>query len=63
MFLGKVSQAEVFAAVEKKALALGAKRMVIDDLQKEFVDELIFRANPMCVFPFLPGRNAIEEDR
>lgn len=30
--------------MEKKALALGAERMIIENLQQEFVDELIFRA-------------------
>ncbi|KAM4060117.1 arginosuccinate synthase domain-containing protein [Hirsutella rhossiliensis] len=53
-FLADVGQEEDFAAVEKKALALGAERMVIDNLQQEFVDELIFRAI-QC--------NAIYEDR
>ncbi|KAH6603671.1 hypothetical protein Trco_008446 [Trichoderma cornu-damae] len=53
-FLGNCGQAEDFAAVEKKALALGAERIVIEDLQQEFVDELIFRAI-QC--------NAIYEDR
>lgn len=31
-------------AVEKKALALGAEAMVIDNLQQEFVDDLIWPA-------------------
>ncbi|KAK1770724.1 argininosuccinate synthase [Phialemonium atrogriseum] len=53
-FLADVGQVEDFAEVEKKALALGAERMVIDNLQQEFVDELIFRAI-QC--------NAIYEDR
>ena len=30
--------------MEKKALKIGAKKMVIEDLQKEFVEELCFRA-------------------
>ena len=30
--------------MEKKALKIGALRMVIEDLQKEFVEELCFRA-------------------
>jgi len=30
--------------VEKKALKIGAQKMVIEDLQKEFVEELCFRA-------------------
>ncbi|OAR05725.1 hypothetical protein LLEC1_07574 [Akanthomyces lecanii] len=42
-YLGNVGQDEDWAAVEKKALALGAERMVIDDLQKEFLEELVFR--------------------
>ncbi|KAF2970827.1 hypothetical protein GQX73_g2787 [Xylaria multiplex] len=53
-FLADVGQNEDFAEVEKKALALGAERMVIENLQQEFVDELIFRAI-QC--------NAIYEDR
>lgn len=43
-FLADVGQKEDFAEVEKKALALGAERMVIENLQQEFVDELIFPA-------------------
>ncbi|OIW26566.1 hypothetical protein CONLIGDRAFT_683532 [Coniochaeta ligniaria NRRL 30616] len=36
------SQVEDFAEVEKKALALGAaERMIIENLQQEFVVELI----------------------
>ncbi|KAB5578709.1 argininosuccinate synthase [Coniochaeta sp. 2T2.1] len=46
--------AEDWAAVEKKALALGAERMIIENLRQEFVDELIFSAL-QC--------NAIYEDR
>lgn len=53
-FLANVGQEEDFAAVEKKALALGAEHMVIEDLQREFVEEIIFRAI-QC--------NAIYEDR
>ncbi|KAH9888288.1 argininosuccinate synthase [Xylariomycetidae sp. FL2044] len=53
-FLADVGQKEDFAEVEKKALALGAERMVIENLQQEFVDELIFPAI-QC--------NAIYEDR
>ncbi|KAI9866239.1 MAG: Adenylosuccinate synthetase [Trichoglossum hirsutum] len=43
-FLGNVGQEEDWDAVEKKALKIGAKKMVIEDLQKEFVEELCFRA-------------------
>jgi argininosuccinate synthase len=53
-FLANVGQEEDWAAVEKKALALGAERMVIEDLQREFVEEIVFRAI-QC--------NAIYEDR
>jgi argininosuccinate synthase len=53
-FLANVGQEEDWAAVEKKALAIGAERMVIEDLQREFVEELVFRAI-QC--------NAIYEDR
>ncbi|OAQ73180.1 argininosuccinate synthase [Pochonia chlamydosporia 170] len=52
--LGNVGQKEDWDAVEKKALALGAEKMVIVDLQKEFVEQLVFRA-AQC--------NAIYEDR
>ena len=30
--------------MEKKALKIGAEKMVIEDLEKEFVEELCFRA-------------------
>ncbi|KAK0674755.1 putative argininosuccinate synthase [Cercophora samala] len=53
-FLANVGQEEDWAEVEKKALALGAERMVIEDLQREFVEEIVFRA-VQC--------NAIYEDR
>ncbi|KAJ4307196.1 hypothetical protein N0V88_000575 [Collariella sp. IMI 366227] len=53
-FLANVGQEEDWSEVEKKALALGAERMVIEDLQREFVDEIVFRAI-QC--------NAIYEDR
>ncbi|KAF4957675.1 hypothetical protein FGADI_2914 [Fusarium gaditjirri] len=53
-FLADVGQVEDFDAVEKKALALGAERMIIQNLQKEFVEQIVFRAI-QC--------NAIYEDR
>jgi argininosuccinate synthase len=53
-FCANVGQEEDWEAVEKKALALGAERMIIQDLQKEFVEEIVFRAI-QC--------NAIFEDR
>ncbi|CZR38816.1 putative arginosuccinate synthetase [Fusarium proliferatum ET1] len=53
-FLADVGQVEDFDAVEKKALALGAECMIIENLQKEFVEQIVFRAI-QC--------NAIYEDR
>ncbi|KAF4502075.1 Argininosuccinate synthase [Fusarium agapanthi] len=53
-FLANVGQVEDFDAVEKKTLALGAERMISENLQKEFVDQIVFRAI-QC--------NAIYEDR
>ncbi|KAI1402519.1 argininosuccinate synthase [Hypoxylon fuscum] len=53
-FLANVGQEEDWAEVEKKALALGAEKMVIRDLQKEFVEQIVHRAI-QC--------NAIYEDR
>ncbi|KAB8263456.1 argininosuccinate synthase [Aspergillus pseudonomiae] len=43
-FLGNVGQEEDWAAVEAKALKIGAKKMVIEDLRREFVEELCFPA-------------------
>jgi argininosuccinate synthase len=43
-FLANVGQKEDWAAVEAKALKIGAVKMIIEDLQKEFVEELAFRA-------------------
>ena len=42
--LANVGQEENWDAVEKKALKIGAQKMVIEDVQKEFVEELCFRA-------------------
>ncbi|KAK3989563.1 mitochondrial phenylalanyl-tRNA synthetase [Cladorrhinum sp. PSN332] len=53
-FLANVGQEEDWPEVEKKALALGAERMIIEDLQREFVEEIVFRSI-QC--------NAIYEDR
>ncbi|KAI9038242.1 argininosuccinate synthase [Aspergillus affinis] len=43
-FLGNVGQEEDWAAVEEKALKIGAKKMIIEDLRREFVTELCFPA-------------------
>ncbi|KAI0179164.1 argininosuccinate synthase [Hypoxylon sp. FL1284] len=53
-FLANVGQEEDWKAVEEKALKLGAEKMVIRDLQAQFVTEIVFRAT-QC--------NAIYEDR
>jgi len=55
-YLANVGQADAAdaATIEKKALLLGAERMVIVDLQRIFVEQLVFRA-VQC--------NAIYEDR
>ncbi|KAG6106154.1 hypothetical protein E4U31_000992 [Claviceps sp. LM219 group G6] len=53
-YLANVGQEEDWAAVEKKALQIGASKMIIDDLQKVFVDELCWKA-VQC--------NAIYEDQ
>ena len=43
-FLANVGQEEDWDMVQKKALKIGANKMVIEDLQKEFVEEVCFRA-------------------
>jgi len=55
-YLADVGQADATdaAAIERKALLLGAERMVIVDLQRVFVEQLVFKAI-QC--------NAIFEDR
>jgi len=53
-FLADVGQEEDFVEVEKKAMALGAKKMIIQNLQKQFVEEIVHSAI-QC--------NAIYEDR
>ncbi|GBF62255.1 argininosuccinate synthase [Trichophyton mentagrophytes] len=53
-FLADVGQAEDFKEAERKALAVGAKKLVVEDLKKEFVEDLCFKAI-QC--------NAIWEDR
>jgi argininosuccinate synthase len=43
-FLANVGQEEDWDAVRAKAKAIGATNMIIEDLQREFVEELCFRA-------------------
>ncbi|KAH6659335.1 argininosuccinate synthase [Truncatella angustata] len=53
-YLANVGQEEDWDAVEKKALQIGAEKMIIDDLKREFVEELCWKA-VQC--------NAIYEDQ
>ncbi len=53
-FVADVGQADNFEECRKKALLLGASKVVISDLKKEFVDEYVFKAIMA---------NAIYEDR
>ena len=41
-YLGDVGQGEDFNKAKKKALKIGAKKVVVDDLKKEFVDDFVF---------------------
>ena len=43
-FLANVGQEEDWDAVKQKAKKIGATKMIIEDLRKEFVEELCFRA-------------------
>lgn len=43
-FLADVGQAEDFKEAERKALLIGAKKLVVEDLKREFVEDLCFRA-------------------
>ncbi|RYP56793.1 hypothetical protein DL770_010808 [Monosporascus sp. CRB-9-2] len=53
-FLADVGQDEDFTEVEKKALQIGAQKMIIADLKREFVEDLLWKA---------VGCNAIYEDQ
>ncbi|KAJ8108817.1 hypothetical protein ONZ43_g6312 [Nemania bipapillata] len=43
-FLANLGQEEDFEAVKSKALKLGAERMIIQDVQRELIDELVWPA-------------------
>lgn len=43
-FLANVGQDEDFKEAERKALFIGAKKMIVEDLQREFVDDICWRA-------------------
>ncbi|NXI45656.1 ASSY synthase, partial [Galbula dea] len=53
-YLANIGQKEDFEAAQKKALALGAKKVYIEDISKEFVEEFIWPA---------VQANALYEDR
>lgn len=53
-FLAACGQSEDYDAVKEKALKLGAERMIIQDVEQELVDELVWPAI-QC--------NAVYEDR
>lgn len=48
-FLANCGQEEDFEAVKSKALKLGAERMIIQDVQQELIDELVWPAI-QCAF-------------
>lgn len=43
-FLANVGQEEDWDAVKEKAVKLGATKMIIEDMRREFIEELAFRA-------------------
>lgn len=43
-FLADVGQAEDFKEAERKAVSIGAEKLVVADLKREFIEELCFRA-------------------
>ncbi|MCU0377827.1 MAG: argininosuccinate synthase [Bacteroidales bacterium] len=53
-YVADVGQDEDYEAVQKKALAIGASKVIIEDLKREFVTEYIFKAIKA---------NAVYEDR
>ena len=53
-FVADVGQNDEFEAVREKALAIGASKVIIEDLKKEFVTDYIFKA---------VKANAVYEDR
>jgi argininosuccinate synthase len=42
-FMADVGQEEDFEAAKAKALKIGAKKFFLEDLKREFVEELIYR--------------------
>ncbi|KAK7415207.1 hypothetical protein QQX98_006054 [Neonectria punicea] len=62
-FLADCGQEEDFEAVKSKALKLGAERMIIQDVQQELIDELVWPASmyvrPPCVLEMSLARPVI----
>lgn len=57
-FVGDVGQQEDFGAVREKALAIGAKEVYVEDLQREFVTDFIYpsiKANALYEGRYLLG--------
>jgi argininosuccinate synthase len=48
-FLADCGQEEDFDAVKEKAIKLGAERMIIENVQQELIDELVWPAI-QCMF-------------
>ena len=44
--MADVGQEEDFEAAKAKALKIGAKKFFLEDLKREFVEELIYRECP-----------------
>jgi len=58
-FLADCGQEEDFDAVKEKAQKLGAERMIIQDVQQELIDDLVWPA-VQCMFnPFLYRPNSL----
>ncbi len=43
-YVGDVGQADDYAAVREKALKLGASKVIISDLKREFIEDYVFKA-------------------
>lgn len=57
------SRAEDFEAAKQKALKIGAERVYVEDLRREFVEELCFPAiqcNAVYEGVYLLGRHPLE---
>lgn len=59
-FLADCGQEEDFEAVKAKALKLGAKDMIIENVQQELIDELVWPAI-QCTYAFSASWNKFYE--